>query len=280
MSWWTDIKNNYEEAKQARGDTAGAVLTPYAVAAVAIFAPEVVAAIGEAIVPAGTSAAATTAAGTAVISGTATAASGGSAEDVAKSAALGGAGGYAGAEAQAASGQGGVVGGAVRGGASGAVVGAATGQDIGKSAAKGAAVGALSAGVNKAGAEAGKAIDEQIASEQGVLPRTEAVDYQPSTLANVGNFATQTVLGKQVSNQAAKYSTAKDTTRPAAQSNQNVSSVAMGSQQSPQAYGASDVAILDTSGQGTSGQPGKKGGEYPWGDPEETTALKQEGQVT
>ena len=280
MSWWTSVKNNYEEAKQARGDNALAVLTPYAVAAVAIFAPEIIPAIGEYLVPAGSSAAAATAAGSAAISGTATAVSGGTPEEVAKSAALGGAGGYAGAEAQAASGQSGVVGGVVRGGASGAVVGAATGQDIGKSAAKGAAVGALSAGVNEAGSAAGKAIDEQIASEQGVLPRTDAVDYQPSTLADVGNFASQAVLGKQVSKEAAKYSTAKDTTQPATQSGDNVSSVAMGSQQSPQAYGATDVAILDTSGQGTSGQPGKKGGEYPWGDPEGTTAMKQEGQVT
>jgi hypothetical protein len=38
--------------------------------------------------------------------------------------------------------------------------------------------------------------------------------------------------------------------------------------------------MLDTtSPEGISGKAGKKGGKYPWGDPEGTTALKQEGQV-
>jgi len=58
------------------------------------------------------------------------------------------------------------------------------------------------------------------------------------------------------------------------------SDVAMGSQASPTAAGAADVAMLDTtSPEGISGKAGKKGGKYPWGDPEGTTALKQEGQV-
>jgi len=58
------------------------------------------------------------------------------------------------------------------------------------------------------------------------------------------------------------------------------SDVATGSQSSPQAAGAADIAILDTAGpEGISGKAAKKGGKYPWGDPEGTTALKQEGQV-
>ena len=57
------------------------------------------------------------------------------------------------------------------------------------------------------------------------------------------------------------------------------SNVAMGSQQSPTAGGAADVAMLDsTSPEGIGSKTGKKGGKYPWGDPEGTTALKQEGQ--
>ena len=49
---------------------------------------------------------------------------------------------------------------------------------------------------------------------------------------------------------------------------------------SPAAYGATDVAMLDsTSPEGMGSKVSKKGGKYPWGDPEGTTALKQEGQV-
>ena len=49
---------------------------------------------------------------------------------------------------------------------------------------------------------------------------------------------------------------------------------------SPAAYGAGDVAMLDaTTPEGMGSKMGKKGGKYPWGDPEGTTALKQEGQV-
>ena len=49
---------------------------------------------------------------------------------------------------------------------------------------------------------------------------------------------------------------------------------------SPAAYGAGDVAMLDaTTPEGMGSKMGKKGAKYPWGDPEGTTALKQEGQV-
>lgn len=66
--------------------------------------------------------------------------------------------------------------------------------------------------------------------------------------------------------------------QPAAQS--ATSNVALGSQQSPTATTGADVAALDTtSAEGVGSKAGKKGGKYPWGDPEGTTALKQEGQV-
>jgi len=58
------------------------------------------------------------------------------------------------------------------------------------------------------------------------------------------------------------------------------SNVALGSQASPTATTGADVAALDsTSVEGVGSKEGKKGGKYPWGDPEGTTALKQEGQV-
>ena len=72
--------------------------------------------------------------------------------------------------------------------------------------------------------------------------------------------------------------TAKPTAQPAATS--ATSSVPLGSQASPTATTGADVAALDTTtAEGVGGKDGKKGGKYPWGDPEGTTALKQEGQV-
>ena len=66
--------------------------------------------------------------------------------------------------------------------------------------------------------------------------------------------------------------------QPAAQP--ATSAVTLGSQASPTATTGADVAALDTTtGQGLGSKEGKKGGKYPWGDPEGTTALKQEGQV-
>jgi hypothetical protein len=83
---------------------------------------------------------------------------------------------------------------------------------------------------------------------------------------------------KAIADYIAKYTVNKlsPASKPAAS---QTSSVAMGSQQSPTAAGAADVAMLDsTSPEGIGSKTGKKGGKYPWGDPEGTTALKQEGQ--
>ena len=84
---------------------------------------------------------------------------------------------------------------------------------------------------------------------------------------------------KAIADYIAKYTVNK--LSPASKSlTSQTSDVATGSQASPQAAGAADVAMLDTtSPEGISGKAGKKGGKYPWGDPEGTTALKQEGQV-
>ena len=83
---------------------------------------------------------------------------------------------------------------------------------------------------------------------------------------------------KAIANYIAKYAVNKlsPAGTPAASETSNV---AMGSQQSPAAGGAADVAMLDsTTPEGSGSKTGKKGGKYPWGDPEGTTALKQEGQ--
>ena len=55
-----------------------------------------------------------------------------------------------------------------------------------------------------------------------------------------------------------------------------VSQVATGSEGSPAAFAGSDVAMLgDTSEAGLGSKVSKKGGKYPWGEPEGTTALKE-----
>jgi hypothetical protein len=56
-----------------------------------------------------------------------------------------------------------------------------------------------------------------------------------------------------------------------------VSNAALGSQQSPNAATGADIANLDPQGLGA--KEGKIGGKYPWGEPEGTTKLKDEGQV-
>jgi hypothetical protein len=60
----------------------------------------------------------------------------------------------------------------------------------------------------------------------------------------------------------------------------DTSTVTLGSQQAPTSTRGEDVSMFDTTtAEGISGKGAKKGGKYPWGDPEGTTALKQEGQV-
>jgi len=56
-----------------------------------------------------------------------------------------------------------------------------------------------------------------------------------------------------------------------------VSNVALGSQGSPNASTGADVANLDPQGLGPI--QGKIGGQYPWGEPEGTSKLKDQGQV-
>ena len=101
----------------------------------------------------------------------------------------------------------------------------------------------------------------------GFAPETTALN--PTELSSAD---------REIANYIAKYAVNK--LSPAATpSTSQTSNVAMGSQQSPAAGGAADVAMLDsTTPEGIGSKTGKKGGKYPWGDPEGTTALKQEGQ--
>jgi hypothetical protein len=247
---------------------------------VAIFVPGAAEYIGTQLLGAEASTAAITAAGDAAIRGGFTALGGGSPEDVAKNAALAGAGSLAGSEAKKLTGTSGITGGAVKGATSAGTQAALTGKDIGQAALKGGVRGGVTAAGQELGSAAGKTIDEQIAAQQGVLPRTEAVDYKPSTLADVGSTLTSQTFDKQVSDLIAKGSTPSQAKQAASTPPGQVSTVATGSQQSPQAFGSTDVAMLDSSSpEGIGGKAGQKGGKYPWGDPEGTTALKQEGQV-
>jgi hypothetical protein len=55
-----------------------------------------------------------------------------------------------------------------------------------------------------------------------------------------------------------------------------ISQTTLGGSNSASAFGGADVAMLgDTSVSGIGSKVSKKGGKYPWGEPEGTTALKQ-----
>jgi hypothetical protein len=253
-------------------------LAPIIIPAIEIFAPEFIPLVGTAL--GATTTAGAISLGTAAISAGTSVLAGQSPEQAGKAAILGGIGGAASSAAQQATGLTGISGGAAGGAASGATQAALTGKDIGKAALKGGVQGGVTAAGQELGSFVGKSIDEQIAEQQGVLPRTDAVDYKPSTLADVGSTLTTQAFDKQVSDLIAKGSTPSQAKQAASAPPGQVSSVATGSQQSPTAAGAADVAMLDTSSpEGISGKAAKKGGKYPWGDPEGTTALKQEGQV-
>ena len=110
----------------------------------------------------------------------------------------------------------------------------------------------------------------------GVSPNTQSPELGNTEKMLAGYVA------KDIVRQAGLADTSGTTTtsaaQPAAQS--ATSNVALGSQASPTATTGADVAALDTtSAEGVGSIAGKKGGKYPWGDPEGTTALKQEGQV-
>ena len=100
--------------------------------------------------------------------------------------------------------------------------------------------------------------DNQVIAQMGKTPDV------PGASGASGTSASTTVAGSDVSKTPIK----------------GVSDTLKATTSSPTAYGAGDVAMLDaTTPEGMNSKMGKKGGKYPWGDPEGTTALKQEGQV-
>jgi len=340
MSWWTSIKNNYEEAKRERGDNALAVAAPYVAIAVSIFAPGFASAIGETLGATAGSAAAS-AIGNAAIAGGTSLVAGATPEQAATSAALAGAGGYAGSAGSQALGLSGTTGAAAGGAISGGTQAALTGKDVGQAA----LIGGATAGLSSAIGEGYKSLLPAEKADYSIQPAdtktsglgtkgtasfsatgnytdpfyassgsgtdpyglkapsldTASVDtsgsgdysFTPSgnEASDVGiqtaGFSPETTAlnptklssaDKAIADYIAKY-TVNKLSPAATPSTSQTSNVAMGSQQSPAAGGAADVAMLDsTSPEGIGSKTGKKGGKYPWGDPEGTTALKQEGQ--
>jgi hypothetical protein len=61
--------------------------------------------------------------------------------------------------------------------------------------------------------------------------------------------------------------------KPAVSKSTSVGAAPEATQGSPMAYGAADVAAIVPDEMGS--KVSKKGGKYPWGDPEGTTALKE-----
>jgi hypothetical protein len=102
--------------------------------------------------------------------------------------------------------------------------------------------------------------------------------YQPAQLGTTEKLLADYVAKDIVRQTGLSSSSSGSKSTQAAQP--ATSAVTLGSQQSPTATTGADVAALDTTtGEGLGSKEGKKGGKYPWGDPEGTTALKQEGQV-
>jgi len=133
------------------------------------------------------------------------------------------------------------------GGASGATKAALTGDDILGEATKGAGTEALGYGVEKG--------INYVTDEFGLGNKYDKV---------IADLITKGAAGGEQAN------------KPAASSSTQISGATEGTSASPAAFGAADVAMVDTAESGGVGSKvSKKGGKYPWGDPEGTTALKE-----
>lgn len=98
-----------------------------------------------------------------------------------------------------------------------------------------------------------------------------AGDSVKSTMTDVTKNIPQDTLDKSIINLMGQAPGAGTSAAQPA-----VSQVATGSEGSPAAFAGSDVAMLgDTSEAGLGSKVSKKGGKYPWGEPEGTTALKE-----
>jgi len=132
----------------------------------------------------------------------------------------------------------------------------------------GEAISSVTKPVGEAITSAGESIKEAAAP---ITEKLASVDVPNNSLTQALNEAPNLYHDQQVMAQMSK------TPNVPAPAGATVSQSTTGS---PAAYGATDVAMLDsTSPEGIGSKVSKKGGKYPWGDPEGTTALKQEGQV-
>lgn len=136
---------------------------------------------------------------------------------------------------------------AVSGGARGATQAALTGGNILSGATKGAGTEALGYGV-----------------EKGINYVTDEFGLSNKYDKQIADLITKGASGGRQSSQ------------PAASPGIQISSATEGTAASPSAFGAVDVALLESESPTGVGSKGvKKGGKYPWGDPEGTTALKE-----
>jgi hypothetical protein len=253
--------------------------------------------------------------GTAALSGVGTLAAGGSAEDALKSALVSGVGSFVGGRvsnvfadptAQAAF-QAGMPGGtqvgtsvfdpskiagATAGGAArGGTQALLSGQNIGEGVLKGAGRGAISGVAGSLGKYASSQVDDPLgsrvlggavtgATQTGLSGQNPLIGALAGAAGGGAGYlygqATDTNVplsfDQQVSNLIRGNATPSGTTGTSPVS----SSVTTGSPAPSTAATGADIAMLDTSTpDSVGGKLGKKGGKYPWGTPEGTTALKE-----
>lgn len=124
------------------------------------------------------------------------------------------------------------------------------------------------------GSAGGEGLTSTPNNSTGISYNQPTLSSTEKTLANyvASDIVRQSGIGKNTSSTSGTSGTAST---PAATS--GVSNVALGSQQSPNASTGADIANLDPQGLGA--KQGKIGGQYPWGEPEGTTKLKDQGQV-
>jgi hypothetical protein len=280
----------------------GNVVGTLAPIGIAVFAPELLPAIGNAL---GATGAAAGAVGSAVVAGGGAALKGANVEQTLQGAVLGGIGGYAGGAASEAAGLKGTADAALRGAISSGTQAGLTGKNVGEAALKGGATGALTSGIrqgldylNPPGVppsmpestdlSQGKdweAVAREQAGKDGRPEDWTAEDAQREASRQAG--AENREYSRQVESfspgtnsfnkEAAKLLSGGLTKelfqKPAVSKSTSVGAAPEATQGSPMAYGAADVAAIVPDEMGS--KVSKKGGKYPWGDPEGTTALKE-----
>jgi hypothetical protein len=143
----------------------------------------------------------------------------------------------------------------VSGGASGATKAALAGGDI----LGGAATGAATEGVN-------------YGLEKGINYVTNEIGLGSNYDKQIADLITNSASGGGQANRPA----ASSSTQISGAAEGSASPAAFGGSASPAAFGAADFAMLDdTSQAGLGSKVSKKGGKYPWGEPEGTSALKE-----